>query len=113
MSNSSRSTGDPKQNSLCGGVYDVAVTATSAAQLITGLVTLPDGYENKDILEVRIAAKQVDASTDRGAILWGSATPVTPLASGVGEIVPIRGGNWYIKRAGGSDVTVTLTLLLD
>lgn len=110
-----KSTGDPKQNSLGGNVIDVSVTASSSAQLVADLISssLPTGYSIKDILEVHIAAKQSDASADRGAILWGSSTPITPLASGVGYIVPIRGAKWYIKRAGGSDVTTILTAILD
>lgn len=109
-----KSLGDPKQNSLGGNIIDVSVTATDTAQLVADLIaaSLPSGYSTKDILEVHIAAN-TDATTARGAILWGNSNPITPLASGVSYIVPLRGAKWYIKRAGGSNVTTILTAILD
>ena len=110
----SHSAGNPKQNSLAGGVIDISVALSTTPQLVSSLFDayLPSGYGRKDILEVWIAAKQSDASTDRAAVLWGSETPITPIAEGVPERVPLRGGKWYIKSVSGTP-TVILTALLD
>ena len=110
----SHSAGNPKQNSLAGGVIDISVALSTTPQLVAGLFDayIPTGYGRKDILEVWIAAKQADASTDRSAILWGSATPITPVATGTPERIPLRGGKWYIASVSGTP-TVILTALID
>lgn len=104
---------DPKVNTLAGAVVHTAVTVTSSAQLVSGLFTYPTGYDASHIQEVLINAVTSDGSTNRGTILWGASTPLAPLAAGVSQNVPVRGGNFYIQRLGGADVPVILTAFLD
>lgn len=103
----------PKENTLGGNVCHVAFSATSSAQLVSGLFTYPTGYDASHIQEVLINAVDADGSTSRGALLWGASTPLAPLAAGTAQNVPIRGGNFYIQRLGGSNVPTILTAFLD
>lgn len=105
------STGATSQNTNAGVVVDTTVAATTTPQRVGDLFTLPAPFSQNSILEVWIAAKATDGTTDRVALLWGSSTPTTPLAAGVSERIPLRGANWYVRTVSGSS-TIVLTALI-
>lgn len=93
---------------LASGYFTASVTigatASRMGDLVAAAASANSGMTSR-ILQMTILATD-SAGASRGAILFGgSATQDGYLAAGAERTFPIRAGGFYVKRAGGVDVT--------
>ena len=102
---------DKKQYTTVGLLTVVTVTITATAQTLADLVgSAPTGRQKSDILQCTLLG-DVTAGTDRDAVLYGGSDALGYIAAGAEKPLPVRGGNVFLKRAGGSDVTAQVEIL--
>ncbi len=93
--------------------YVITIVAT-ATPVLTLLATqlAADGFKPEDVSQV-ILMEKVTAGTDRAAVLVGHSAAQMNMYYGAGiPVDPPSRGDWFVKRAGGSDVTATAYLAM-
>lgn len=90
-----------------GGKVTVGtITIGSDASKIYNLLqaaAIPAGKGSNALLQVTVLGA-VTAGTSRGAFLYGGTDALGYVADGVEKVIPVRGGDVYVKRISG-DVT--------
>lgn len=94
-----------------GSITVVTITIGATEALLSSLLgTLPAGKTKAMLLQATVLGS-VTAGTARDAFLYGGIDTLGYVASGVEKVLPVRGGDVYLQRAGGSDVTAQVELI--
>ncbi len=100
-----------------GKLHSFVITITATATTIGALIKASTAGSEYDLSWVNqvIIDEKVTAGSDRAAILVGHAAGEMNKYYAAGQPCdpPVGGTAWLVKRAGGSDVTATATILLD
>lgn len=107
---------DPTTSTLAGDYVTISVTIGAVAESLADLVATQLeslGYHKPRILQMSVLPNQPGVSTDRAAIYYGGAdAQLGYLPAGDERVFPLVGGQIYVKRAGGSDVSATIECFL-
>lgn len=94
-----------------GSITVATITITDPAAKLSALISasIPTGKSLANLLQATLLG-QVTAGTSRGAVLYGGSGTLGYIAEGVEKTFVVRGGDVYLKRAGGADVTAQIEL---